>query len=220
MTTFSPLAQAIKHISAHLSKLNRAEVVPVITGYMGDFRGGIISSVGRGYSDLTAALVAAAIQANALQVWKESDGIFTGNPTKIKDASLLHIVTPREAAEITYFGNEVLHPFTMECAIEASIPIHILNTFKPESRGTVIDPAVPEEELAKRPGSFGVAAVVSKKNVCVINLASNRMLGSTTFLARVFELFAKHKVKVDLITTSETNISITAHESVPRNSVS
>ncbi|EDQ92671.1 uncharacterized protein MONBRDRAFT_22547 [Monosiga brevicollis MX1] len=186
-------------------------VVPVITGYMGDIEGGIVQGIGRGYSDLTAALVAAALRADALQVWKESDGIFTGNPTKINAARLLHNVTPREAAELTYFGNEVLHPFTMECAIEAQIPIHILNTFKIDSPGTVVAPGQPFHRMQ----SNGVTAVVSKKNVRVISLASNRMMSSPKFLARVFEAFGNRGVKIDLISTAETNLSIAIHESVP-----
>jgi aspartate kinase len=81
--------------------------VPVVTGFFGDVNGGIINGVGRGYTDLTSALCAGALDAKALQVWKESDGVFTGNPTKIDDARLLSLVTPEEAAELTYFGNEV-----------------------------------------------------------------------------------------------------------------
>jgi len=162
-------------------------------------------------------LVAAAFKASALQVWKESDGVFTGNPTKLPRARLLHHVTPREAAELTYFGNEVLHPFTMECAIEAHIPIHILNTFKPTSPGTVIDP---HRKTNETQASQGIVAVCSKKNITVLNLSSNRLLGSATFLAKVFELFAKHRVKVDLISTTEANLSLTIHESVPQSRIS
>ncbi|EGD76116.1 aspartokinase [Salpingoeca rosetta] len=206
--------KAIAALQTQLDKtVDLDYVVPIITGYMGDIAGGIIDGIGRGYSDLTAALVAAALKADALQVWKESDGIFTGNPTKISNAQLLHVVSPREAAELTYFGNEVLHPFTMECAIEANIPIHILNTFKIDSPGTVVKPHATQTELAER-GLRNIAAVVSKKHIDVINVASNKRLESASFLAKVFELFAKHRVKVDLISTSETNLSITVHESV------
>lgn len=101
----------------------------------------------------------------------------------------------------------------MECAIEAKIPIHILNTFKPESPGTVVDPSATTGPTSFRP--TGMVAVACKKPVRTLNLSSNRIFGSTRFLARVFELFSKHSVKVDLISTTETNISTTIHESVP-----
>eukprot|EP01083_Nonionella_stella_P261511 890370_1 len=114
--------------------------IPVVTGFFGEVKGGIINSIGRGYTDFTAALYAGAINAKALQVWKESDGVFTGNPTKISNAKLLSFVTPEEASELTNFGNEVLHPFTMKCAINDNIPIHILNTFNINGKGTMISP--------------------------------------------------------------------------------
>ena len=98
---------AINAIRESLRPYDLDNAVPVITGYMGDVAGGIINGIGRGYSDLTAVLTSAALNADALQVWKESDGIFTANPTKVDTAKLLHVVSPREAAELTYFGNEV-----------------------------------------------------------------------------------------------------------------
>ncbi len=149
-----------------------------------------------------------------MQVWKESDGVFTGNPTKIKDARLLPLVTPAEASELTYFGNEVLHPFTMECAIEDSVPITILNTFKPESGGTcIVEKQLDELNETRSSKSLGIAAVCSKKGIYVINLMSNRMLDSSNFLANVFQKFKEHKVKADLISTSVANLTITLHES-------
>lgn len=100
----------------------------------------------------------------------------------------------------------------MECAINARVPIHILNTFKIDSPGTVVDP-VPLPGM--RSSNSAVTAVVSKKGISVLNIASNRKLGSTTYIARVFDCFARHGVKIDLISTSETNLSITLHETTP-----
>eukprot|EP00050_Salpingoeca_kvevrii_P011611 m.16746 g.16746 ORF g.16746 m.16746 type:complete len:505 (+) comp3531_c0_seq1:166-1680(+) len=207
---------AVKEIRSALQPILDSDprIVPVCTGYVGTIAGGIINGVGRGYSDLTAALVSAATQADAMQVWKESDGIFTGNPTKIEKARLVHRVTPEEAANLTYFGNEVLHPFTMECAIGARIPIHILNTFKPESPGTIVDPDAEES----RSGA-GITAIASKKGIITINLVSNRMLGSHTYLARVFDILQRYHVKVDLISATETNLSLTVHETISRDTV-
>jgi aspartate kinase len=102
--------------------------VPVVTGYVGQIPGGILNAIGRGYTDFTAALIAAGLQMNEspvaeLQIWKEVDGIFTADPRKVPSAQLLTQIYPDEAAELTYYGSEVIHPFTMEQAIRACIPI-------------------------------------------------------------------------------------------------
>ena len=112
--------------------------VPVLTGFFGFISGGIIDRIGRGYTDLTAALIAAEMQAEELQVWKEVDGIFSADPRKVAGASVLDAISPAEAAELTYFGSEVLHPFTMERAIQSKVKIRIKNTFAPEKPGTLI----------------------------------------------------------------------------------
>lgn len=114
--------------------------VPVVTGYLGPVPGSILSTIGRGYTDLTAALIAVGLKAHELQIWKEVDGIFTADPRKAPKARLLPSISPEEAAELTYYGSEVIHPFTMEQVIRASIPIRIKNTFKPSADGTVIVP--------------------------------------------------------------------------------
>lgn len=212
--------EAIEAIAAAVRPSIEAGIVPVVTGFVGHVEGGIVNSIGRGYSDLTAALTAAGLGASAMQVWKESDGVFTGNPTKIDAARLLQYVTPREAAELTHFGNEVLHPFTIECAIDGNVPIHILNTFKPDGNGTVIRvDASDDDERLKERGRLGVTAVVQKKGISVVNLTSNRKIDSTSFLSRVFAKFEQHHVKVDLISTSETNLSLTLHETTTRASM-
>ncbi|KAI5288028.1 Aspartokinase [Ascosphaera acerosa] len=114
--------------------------VPVVTGYFGVLPGGLLDKVGRGYTDLCAALVAVGVGARELQVWKEVDGIFTADPRKVPTARLLHSITPSEAAELTFYGSEVIHPFTMEQVIRAHIPIRIKNVIKPTGRGTIIVP--------------------------------------------------------------------------------
>lgn len=139
--------------------------------------------------------------------------MFTGNPTKIDTARLVSHVSPREAAELTYFGNEVLHPYTMETAIEAKIPVQILNTFKLEGKGTVVDPNMYSEDTEEV--RKAATAVCSKKNVSLLNLTSNRKLGSFKFLARVFDVFMRHEVKVDLVSTTEVSLSVTINESTP-----
>ena len=179
----------------------------MITGFFGFVPGGIIDRVGRGYTDLTAALIAAETKADELQVWKEVDGIYSADPRKVPTASVLPEISPAEAAELTYFGSEVLHPFTMECAIKANVPIRIKNTFHPEKPGTIIVPGKLTEQRRQR--NQTAVAVTTKHHVSILNIHSNRMLNSTGFMAQVFELFKKHRVVIDLISTSEVNISCT-----------
>mmetsp|Transcript_23039 Transcript_23039/g.28281 ORF Transcript_23039/g.28281 Transcript_23039/m.28281 type:complete len:390 (+) Transcript_23039:177-1346(+) len=210
--------EAKKTFKPLLEPLVNKGVVPVVTGFFGRIKGGIIKDIGRGYTDLTSALCAGALGAKQLQVWKESDGVFTGNPTKIEKATLLNLVTPGEAAELTYFGNEVLHPFTMGCCIEDQVPIAILNTFKPDGQGTRVINAE-KEELAKRPGKFGIAAVCSKSSIPLLNMTSRGNLEAHQYPSKVFEAFARHKVKADLISTSMSNLTVTIHESTSKSQI-
>src|ERR1700761_1228646 len=105
--------------------------LPRSLGFFGSVPGSLLTSIGRGYTDLAAALIAVGLDAEELQVWKEVDGIFTADPRKVKNARLLNIITPEEASELTYYGSEVIHPFTMEQVIRAQIPIRIKNVMNP-----------------------------------------------------------------------------------------
>lgn len=198
-----------------LNKLPKSpQTIAVVTGYFGFVPGGIISAIGRGYTDLTAALIAAAIQADELQIWKEVDGIFSADPRKVPKAKVLEEISPAEAAELTYFGSEVLHPFTMERAINAAVPIRIKNTFAPEKLGTVIYPVRKNPINVDSINFKQVAAAVTAKNqISVLNINSNRMLHSAGFLAKVFETFKQHGIVIDLICTSEVNISCAVDKS-------
>lgn len=114
--------------------------VPVVTGFFGPVPGSLLRQVGRGYTDLLAALAAVGLEASELQIWKEVDGIFTADPRKVPTARLIPIISPDEAAELTYYGSEVVHPFTMEQVIRRKIPIRIKNVENPKGGGTVIYP--------------------------------------------------------------------------------
>jgi aspartate kinase len=178
--------------------------IPVLTGYFGFVPNGIIASIGRGYTDFTAALAAAAVGARELQIWKEVDGVYSADPKKVENARVLPSITPEEAAELTYFGSEVLHPFTMEQVIKANIPIRIKNTFKPELPGTIVDPNIKDTNFNK-----SATAVTVKRNITIININSNRMLMAYGFLSKVFSICAKYGIIIDMVSTSEVNISIT-----------
>ncbi|KAJ1892293.1 Aspartokinase [Kickxella alabastrina] len=226
------------YLAQRLATVARAcgDSVPVMTGYFGPCPGSILYSIGRGYTDLTAALVAVGVGAQELQVWKEVDGIFTADPRKVPTARLLKIITPEEAAELTYYGSEVIHPFTMEQVIRASIPIRIKNVQNPEGAGTVIFP-----DLLSRPTSAGSGApspsmntpemllengymldlsrrhptaVTIKDEITVLNIHSNRKSVSHGFFARIFSILDKYGITVDLISTSEVHVSMALSDSV------
>lgn len=211
--------------------------IPVITGYFGVVPGGLINGVGRGYTDFCAALAAVALKAEELQIWKEVDGIFTADPRKVPTARLLSIITPEEAAELTYYGSEVIHPFTMEQVINARIPIRIKNVMNPLGQGTVIypddlgsntsetnSPPRPPKSLERVSSSFfnlsslgkgGPTAVTVKSNIIVLNIHSNRRDRSHGFLAHIFTILDQWRLVVDLISTSEVRVSMALHSNLP-----
>lgn len=216
-----------KFLSVEFTKrITGLEEIPVITGYFGIVPGGLLNGVGRGYTDLCAALVAVGVQAEELQIWKEVDGIFTADPRKVPTARLLDSVTPEEAAELTYYGSEVIHPFTMEQVIKAKIPIRIKNVINPTGSGTIIypdnigrrgedtppHPPVAFETLSARyiarHKKRSATAITAKQDIVVVNIHSNKKTLSHGFLAHIFTTLDKFKLVVDLISTSEVHVSM------------
>ncbi|KAI5121425.1 hypothetical protein M0805_006187 [Coniferiporia weirii] len=197
--------------------------VPVVTGFFGPVPGSLLRQVGRGYTDLLAALAAVGLQAAELQIWKEVDGIFTADPRKVPTARLIPVISPDEAAELTYYGSEVVHPFTMEQVIRREIPIRIKNVENPSGGGTVIHPdpefdavelgsgagAVLELPLSLLSGGRKLpTAVTIKERISVLNVHSNRKSVSHGFFARIFGTLDRFGVVVDLISTSEVHVSM------------
>ncbi|KAE8147369.1 aspartate kinase [Aspergillus avenaceus] len=205
--------------------------VPVITGFFGTIPGGLLDQIGRGYTDLCAALVAVGIHAKELQVWKEVDGIFTADPRKVPTARLLPAITPAEAAELTFYGSEVIHPFTMEQVIRAKIPIRIKNVMNPRGNGTVIFPDSTYELDKTAPGHdprlFRTrspsqmqrpkrpTAVTIKHKILVINVHSNKRSLSHGFFAGIFSVLDRWRLSIDLISTSEVHVSMALHSEIP-----
>lgn len=220
-----------EHFYTHLNRTFANEVhacgekVPVITGYFGNVPGGLIKSIGRGYTDLCAALVAVGLRAAELQVWKEVDGIFTADPRKVPTARLLPSVSPSEAAELTFYGSEVIHPFTMEQVIRARIPIRIKNVMNPRNNGTLIVPEVEETTVTKVPlfrtrSSLNLSsantpkrptAVTIKRNIVVLNVHSNKRTRAHGFLMNIFSILDRWHLSVDLISSSEVHVSMALH---------
>jgi aspartate kinase len=177
--------------------------VPVVTGFIGFVPHGIIHSIGRGYTDFTAALIATGIRAKELQIWKEVNGIYTADPKKVSTAKVLTRITPAEASELTYFGSEVIHPFTMEQVTNASIPVRIKNTFEPDLPGTIIKPLGKSGHDKK-----GATAVTVKRDIVIINIQSNRMMMAYGFMSKIFDIFNRYEIVIDLVSTSEVSVSL------------
>ena len=206
--------------------------VPVVTGFFGTVPGGLLDQIGRGYTDLCAALIAVGTKAKELQVWKEVDGIFTADPRKVPTARLLSAITPAEAAELTFYGSEVIHPFTMEQVIRAKIPIRTKNVMNPKGNGTIIFPdstaelerTVPGHDprlfrtrspslLVQRPKR--PTAVTIKHKILVINVHSNKRSLSHGFFAGIFSVLDRWRLSIDLISTSEVHVSMALHSELP-----
>jgi len=199
--------------------------VPVITGYFGPVPGGLMDGeIGRGYTDLCAALVAVGMKAEELQVWKEVDGIFTADPTKVPTARLIPTITPSEAAELTFYGSEVIHHLTMDQVIRATPPIQIRikNVNNPRGNGTIVlpDAKLSSAQLSHHRNASSLSprktpkrptAVTIKDRISVINVHSNKRSISHGFFAKVFSILDKRQLSVDLISTSEVHVSMAIH---------
>ncbi|MDR2471310.1 MAG: aspartate kinase, partial [Treponema sp.] len=188
--------------AASLRTITAEGILPVVTGFIAKDENGNITTLGRGGSDLSATVIAAACKAEEVQVWKDVDGILSADPRLVPEARPVERVSYDEAAELAYFGAQVLHPRAMQPCIKTGIPVLVKNSFNPGSPGTRI-----EAEPDKHPPL--VRAITSKKNATLVDIVSTRMLGQSGFLARVFGEFAKNGVSVDMIATSEVSVSLT-----------
>jgi aspartate kinase len=179
--------------------------VPVLGGFVGATAAGHTSTLGRGGSDYSGALVGAGIDALEIQIWTDVDGMLSADPRVIARPRLVEQLSFAEAAELAYFGAKVLHPSTILPAVERNIPVRILNSWKPDAPGTVITGA-------GAPTRSGLAGLASKGDVTVIDITSTRMLMAYGFLRRVFEVFERFKTAVDMVTTSEVSVSVTVDD--------
>jgi aspartate kinase len=177
-------------------------ILPVITGFIAQDENGNITTLGRGGSDLSATVIAAAFNAEEVQVWKDVDGILTADPRVVRDARPVESVTYEEAAELAYFGAQVLHPRAMQPCMKTGTPVLVRNSFNLSAPGTWIG-----TKLDKKTGP--VQAITSRQNVTLVDVVSTRMVGQSGFLGKVFTCFAEHDISVDMVATSEVSISLT-----------
>ena len=179
--------------------------VPVLGGFVGSTIGGHTTTLGRGGSDYSGAIVGAGIGAREIQIWTDVDGMLTADPRVIATPRLVPQLSFAEAAELAYFGAKVLHPSTILPAVERNIPVRILNSRKADAAGTMITAEPP-------PGSTPLAALACKRDVTVVDITSSRMLMAYGFLRRVFEVFERYTTAVDVVTTSEVTVSVTVDD--------
>jgi len=179
-------------------------VLPVVTGFLAKDENGSVTTLGRGGSDLTATMIAAACKADEVQVWKDVDGILTADPRIVNNTRPVQNVTYEEAAELAYFGAQVLHPRAMQPCMKTGTPVLVKNSYNVDAPGTRIGNAVPGQKK-----SPPVRAITSKSNIILVDIVSTRMLGQHGFLSEVFSIFARHNVSVDMVATSEVSVSLT-----------
>jgi aspartate kinase len=201
-TSAAPLpTETFSHSRSELGPLVEAGVVPVLGGFIGATVDGATTTLGRGGSDYTAALIGAALKVREIQIWTDVTGVLTADPRVVPEAQSIERLSYSEAAELAYFGAKVLHPKTIQPAIENSIPVRICNSRAPHERGTVVGP---DTETSPRT----VKAIAHKTGVTTVQISSARMLGAYGFLRALFEVFDRHRTVVDVVTTSEVSVSL------------
>src|SRR4051794_2834525 len=192
--TYARLARTIPPLAAHS--------VVVMGGFIAATDAGVTSTLGRGGSDFTAAIVGAGLEAEEIQIWTDVDGMLTADPTILPIGHRVKTISFAEAAELAYFGAKVLHPATVVPAIEKNIPVMILNSRRPELPGTHITAHVVHCENA-------VKSIACKRKITTVNIHSTRMLMAHGFLRRIFEVFDRNETPVDMVATSEVSVSLT-----------
>jgi aspartate kinase len=199
-----------KRAAEKLLPLIVAGKVPVMGGFIASNEVGIPTTLGRGGSDYTGALIGGALSAKTIEIWTDVDGIMTTDPRICPDALRVKVISFEEAAELAYFGAKVLHPATILPAVQKNIPVLVLNSRNAACEGTRIISLAPH---CKSP--FKCIAV--KKKLSIIDVVANRMLMSHGYLSQIFAIFDKHKCPVDMVSTSEVSVSLTvdSHASLP-----
>jgi len=185
-------------------------LVPVIGGFIGATQQGITTTIGRGGSDFSAAIIGAGLHADRIEIWTDVDGMMTTDPAICRDARRIKIISFEEAAELAYFGAKVLHPATVLPAIQQNIPVYVLNSRNPQCEGTRITAQAP-------PSRNTFKAIAAKKRITIVDVVATRMLMAHGFMKSIFDVFDRHRCPVDVVSTSEVSVSLTvdSNESIP-----
>lgn len=189
-------------IKLELEPIIAAGEIPVLGGFIASSRSGETTTLGRGGSDYSAAIVGAALRAREIQIWTDVTGVLTCDPRICPEARTLKTLSYEEAAELAYFGAKVLHPKTIQPAVDLQIPVRVCNSREPDMRGTMI---LPQTQTTRRK----VKSIAYKKGITVLHITSARMLGAYGFMSAIFQIFERHRTVVDVVTTSEVSVSLT-----------
>ncbi|MCS4541637.1 MAG: aspartate kinase [Euryarchaeota archaeon] len=196
------MSKTKEKVKASLESLFKQKVLPVVTGFIGADEQGNTTTLGRGGSDYSAAIIGACLGVDEILIWTDVDGVMTCDPKVVPEAKTIPVMSYIEAMELAYFGAKVIYPKTIEPAMEAKIPVRVKNTFNPTHEGTLI-----VHELAKTDSV--VKAISLIENAALINIAGISMIGTPTIAARVFETLAREDINVIMVSqgSSEANIS-------------
>jgi aspartate kinase len=197
-------------LMAQVQPLVERSIVPVMGGFIGATLAGTPTTIGRGGSDFSAAIVGGGLNAERIEIWTDVDGMMTTDPRLCREARRIKEISFDEAAELAYFGAKVLHPATLLPAIQRNIPVHVLNSRNPNNEGTRITARAPHCRNA-------IKAIAVKKRITIVDLVATRMLMAHGFLHSVFEVFDRHRCAVDMVSTSEVSVSLTvdSNEAIP-----
>lgn len=201
-TRAEPQPEAIAEAAQRLvMPLVRDGRIPVMGGFIGSALGtGVTTTLGRGGSDYSASLLGAALQAVAIEIWTDVDGMLTADPRVVPQARLIERIGFDEASELASFGAKVLHPNTIAPAVMRGIPVWVLNSGRPHGAGTLITFDSPRR---------AVTAIAGKSGVTLVKVRSPRMLLTEGFMRTLFEVFERHHTSVDVVATSEVSVSVT-----------
>jgi aspartate kinase len=199
----APIDELIdKRVPEKLLPLMAQGKVPVMGGFIASNEAGVTTTLGRGGSDFTGALVGGALNAEAIEIWTDVDGIMTADPRVCPDALRVKVISFEEAAEMAYFGAKVLHPATILPAVKKNIPVLVLNSRNAACEGTRIISVAPH-------CSSPFKSIAIKKKLSIIDIVASRMLMNHGYMSKIFAVFDKHKCPVDMISTSEVSVSLT-----------
>ena len=212
--TFTRAVPQFDETNLRLEKLVRPQLeqrrIPVMGGYIASTREGITSTLGRGGSDFSAAIIGAGLAAERIEIWTDVNGMMTTDPSLCANARRIKTISFDEAAELAYFGAKVLHPATLLPAVQKNIPVLVLNSRNPRNEGTRITARAPQcRNIFK--------AIAAKKRITIVDVVATRMLMAHGYLKSIFEVFDRHKCPVDMVSTSEVSVSLTvdSNEAIP-----
>jgi aspartate kinase len=212
-----PMIKVTAHqVKQKIEPLLETGTVPVVTGYIAATQNGEITTLGRGGSDYTATIIAAALEADEVWVWTDVNGLMTSDPKIVPSAKVIPELSFHEAIEMAIFGAKAMHPRALEPAMEKEIPVRIRNTFNLQNAGTLI---VKEQKIKPKDVVKGITLI---KNLALVNVSGAGMVGTPGTAAKVFDILGKNNINVLMISqsASEANISFILQREVLEKAVS